>query len=484
MSNRGKNNSKLKVERNQTNLSTFVNKPSPVASSTPKKRAPNSPELNPTAAKRRPTAMALETDKNKPVTLLELEQMEERMTRALANTIQSTVNSAIDDKLKPIQASIDQLLETKEETDKFKDDVTKLVKENKTITNRCVHIEKENKKLKTRLNDLENKLLDSSIIIHGISEEVDETEADRKEKLVKIMARTIVRRNQEEKIEVARNVPIKSTQRLGRFIANRNRPISITFVNKSDADHLFENKTKLGQGIFADREYCPESERERQYLRPILKQCRKLDDYKGVCKMEGTVLKIKGKRYTRENLHQLPTEVNAFASTSKSNDNVIGFFGELNPLSNFHDGSFEWNDIRFHSSEQFIQYQKAILFKDIKTADLIMKCSTALECKQMATSVVNYNNDEWNSKAKELCKPGIKCKFQQNPSLASALLDTGDKYLVESCYDKVWGSGKPLFEEDCLDENQWQGKNILGDILCEIRTELRDISVDNTEPMT
>ena len=82
-----------------------------------------------------------------------------------------------------------------------------------------------------------------------------------------------------------------------------------------------------------------------------------------------------------------------------------------------------------------------------------MKCSTALECKQMATNVVNFNNDDWNSKAKELCKPGIKCKFQQKPSLASALLNTGDKYLVESCYDKVWGSGKPLFKEDCLNQN-------------------------------
>ena len=234
-------------------------------------------------------------------------------------------------------------------------------------------------------------------------------------------------------------------------MANRNRPISVTFENKSDADHLFENKIRLGQGIFADREYCQETEQERQYLRPILKQCRCLDDYKGVCKMEGTMLKIKGKHYTRENLHQLPEEVSPFASTSKSNDNTLGFFGELNPLSNFHVCCFEWNGIQFHSSEQFIQHQKAMLFNDQKMADLIMKCTTARECKQMATSVLNFSANEWNSKAKELCKPGIKCKFQQNPSLATTLLKTEDKMLVESCYDKVWGTGKPLFEENCLD---------------------------------
>ena len=135
MSNQGKSSNKIKLEKNQTNLTTFVNKPSPVAFSTPKKRAQSSPELNPTSAKRRPKMMDLESDKNKPVTLLQLEQMEERMTKALASTIQLTVNTAIDDKLKPIQESIDQLLETKEENDKFREDVMKLVKENKTITN-------------------------------------------------------------------------------------------------------------------------------------------------------------------------------------------------------------------------------------------------------------------------------------------------------------------------------------------------------------
>ena len=102
--------------------------------------------------------------------------------------------------------------------------------------------------------------MDCSIIVHGITEEVDETEAEQKEKLVVIMARTIRRQTMDECIEVARNVPIKSTQRLGRFVANRNRPISVTFENKSDTDHLFENKTRLGKGIFADREYCQETE--------------------------------------------------------------------------------------------------------------------------------------------------------------------------------------------------------------------------------
>ena len=101
-----KSSSKFKIEKNQSNLKTFINRPSSVATSTPKKRAPSSPENNPTSAKRRPNMMGDDhptsvdnTYKNKTITVLQLEQMEERMTRALAATIQSSVNTAIDEKL-------------------------------------------------------------------------------------------------------------------------------------------------------------------------------------------------------------------------------------------------------------------------------------------------------------------------------------------------------------------------------------------------
>ena len=70
-------------------------------------------------------------------------------------------------------------------------------------------LKRKNKKLKDRLNDLENKLLDCSIIVHGITEEVDETDAERREKLIVIMARTIRRQTMDECIEVVRNVSHK-----------------------------------------------------------------------------------------------------------------------------------------------------------------------------------------------------------------------------------------------------------------------------------
>ena len=52
--------------------------------------------------------------------------------------------------------------------------------------------------------------------------------------------------------------------------------------------------------------------------------------------MDDDTLVIRGKHYTVSNLHQLPAEINGFEATTKKDNGVTCFFGELNPLSNFH----------------------------------------------------------------------------------------------------------------------------------------------------
>ena len=68
---------------------------------------------------------------------------------------------------------------------------------------------------------MENKLLDCSLIINGISEDLEETEEDRQEKVVMAIANTVNRPDALAHVEVAHNVPIKSLSRLGRFNAER-----------------------------------------------------------------------------------------------------------------------------------------------------------------------------------------------------------------------------------------------------------------------
>ena len=98
-----------------------------------------------------------------------------------------------------------------------------------------------------------------------------------------------------------------------------------------------------------------------------------------------------------------------------------------------------------------------------------MNTRSALACKQLGYTVKNYNHQGWIDSTEALCLNGIRAKFEQHPFLMRTLLNTGDKVLVESSKDNIWGTGVPLFRWDCLQEKLWSSRGKLGNILMEIR---------------
>ena len=151
----------------------------------------------------------------------------------------------------------------------------------------------------------------------------------------------------------------------------------------------------------------------------------------------------------------------------------LGFFGAINPLSNFYECTFRINGENYISSEQFIQSEKARFFRDQQAFDRIMGCNNSLDCKIEASYVKNYNRTKWEEVAKEICRPGIKAKFEQNPDILETLVTkTGNKTLVECARDRFWGIGVPLADPDCLNTTKWlSNQGILGELLEEIRGE-------------
>ena len=190
---------------------------------------------------------------------------------------------------------------------------------------------------------------------------------------------------------------------------------------------------------------------------------------------------IKGKVYDKSNLDKLPEDVNVSSVSSKESDNVFGFFGEFNPLSNFHPAKFVYNNIEYHSSEQLIQYQKAIQFGDKKIALEILSAKSALECKRLSKDISNYNHEQWKEVARNRCEEGIMAKFMQNGVIRTYLLKTGKQRLVECCSDKLWGNGIPLYDEKCLNPSSWSAQGILGEILEHIQTSIADILGTNRQ---
>ena len=390
-----------------------------------------------------------------------------------ANAIKEAVQQVLEVLLLPLKKDIKDMLSAQKE---FKEDLfnyRKVNEANKELEQRVAKVEAQNKALTNRICDLENKMLDCNIILHGVTESAWETEEMRQEKVYDIISDTIIGRSYETKLEIAKTMGIRSTRRIGPYRSMRTRPLVVEFLHKSDANYVIQNRRYLCKGIGVDKEYCKETEENRRILRPYLRAARRLPKYHRKCKLEGDTLVIRGISYNKDTLNQLPDDLNGFHISSRSNENVFGFFSNLNPFSNFHPASFTYNKHKFHCSEQLIQYTKAKFFGDTEIADKILACTSAFESKKLSREITNFDRDRWNSHARNLCTDGIMAKFLQNEHLSKLLLSTESKTLVECCFDPTWGTGVPIHDNACLNPDNWSSQGILGMILEDIRGKLR-----------
>ena len=345
--------------------------------------------------------------------------------------------------------------------------------------------EEKHRKLQDRISFLEDQLLEKNVIFQGILESEYEDTKDIKTGIVKAIANTMNGETEEDKTKSAGDTSIESVERMGKYNLLQTRPVKVKFSDKKDVDNLFKNRKKLPKGIYINKEYSKATEKERHLLRPVIKAARRIDNYKGACHLDGPQLIIEGKHYHRQNIHTLPDDLNPIEVTSKSNEEVFAFFGELNPLSNFHSCKFNLEGESFNSSEQYIQWTKAKYGGDKIAMDHILNCEDAADCKEVSRDITNLDRKGWVESAESLCFKGIQAKFLQNDHLMERLLDTGEKTLVEASYDETWGTGQHLGSRDCLPKSKWKSIGILGRILMRIRSEAQTASVDeaNSENM-
>ena len=407
----------------------------------------------------------------KDVLDIKLEQMEERITASLT----ASMAKLIADALKPLQESMRKLTEKTQKVENSLQETTDLRSVNIGLNKRLCSVETENIRLKERLESIENRILEQNVLITGIPEEAWELESNLTEKIIKLISCTIDSNDEDDKVMKARGVRLAKVRRIGLYTGERGRPVSVEFDRKSDAKYFLQSKKKLPEGVYASREYTFETEQDRRFLRPILRAAKQNPNYR--CRMEGSKIIINGKRYSRNDIHNLPDDLSGYNVSSKTDDHTVGFFGELNPFSNFHKCSFTYNEVEYHCSEQFIQHQKAIHCNDTSAAKMILQASSAWECKRLSRSIREPSEDtpKWTVSAKKVCLPGIKAKFNQNPALKTLLLNTGKRTLVECSYDKLWSTGIPLHDNNCLDPNKWTSKGILGEILMTVREDLASV---------
>ena len=156
--------------------------------------------------------------------------------------------------------------------------------------------EEKHKKLQDRISYLEDQLLKKNIIFQGIYETEFEETKDIKTQVVTAISETMSGSTEDEKRKNAKETSIESIERMGRYNPLRIRPVKVKFTDKKDVDNLFKNRKKLPRGIFIDKEYSKSTEKERRIMRPIIKAARRIDKFKGICKLEGPNFVLDGKK--------------------------------------------------------------------------------------------------------------------------------------------------------------------------------------------
>ena len=139
------------------------------------------------------------------------------------------------------------------------------------------------------------------------------------------------------------------------------------------------------------------------------------------------------------------------------------------PFCQWWKSKFMENDIEYNCCEQYMMYQKAILFKDEYTAKKILESKEPREQKRLGRLIKNFNEKIWDQHKEKIVANGNYLKFSQNEDLKEYLISSKDYTLVEANkYDRIWGIGMYMNDPNILDTSKW-GQNLLGKTLMKVR---------------
>ena len=260
--------------------------------------------------------------------------------------------------------------------------------------------------------------------------------------------------------------------RLGKYVPGKVRPIIVRFHFFGDRQSVWKARGELKDTNFwVSEDFPKEIQERRRTLKQILSYAIQTKGKENKF-LAGDRLFIDGDMYTVDTLSSLPPDLcPSKVSTREIGDNLIAFFNELSPLSNFHKAPFTLAGVEYQHVEQYFTAKRAEITENPEVKMSIMHEVSPYKCKQLAKKLPM--NQAWKRAQHNVMTEACTAKFNQNPALREFLLKTENKTLVEArADDKFWGAGVN-YDNDLLAKGQWPGKNVLGTILMKVRDELK-----------
>ena len=152
--------------------------------------------------------------------------------------------------------------------------------------------------------------------------------------------------------------------------------------------------------------------------------------------------------------------------TEYSPDAIFFSRSDVNePLGTFSHYGFELDDFYWPSVEHYYQGMK---FENLEHRALVQQADHPLKARKIGRSWRKKLRKDWRSVREVIMTRAVYTRCKTHPELASLLLDTGDRSLVEnSQYDYFWGCGRDR-----------RGENTYGKVLMKVRAKLLS---ENTE---
>ena len=144
-------------------------------------------------------------------------------------------------------------------------------------------------------------------------------------------------------------------------------------------------------------------------------------------------------------------------------------------FSNWYPCLFMYEGHRFNNTEQAFMWEKAKFFDDEETAAEILKETNPKYVKALGRKVKNFDTEMWMVASYAAMIAVNFPKWSSSYYFKNLLVSTHPKTLVEaSHYDKIWGVGLAEDDDRILDKENWQGMNLLGKALMNVRKEFME----------
>lgn len=322
---------------------------------------------------------------------------------------------------------------------------------------------------------------------------------------------------------------------------------------KNDGRNLNGYTNKDMWNLFTDNKYVPENIRFHESFRVYLSQTNnltqagvkkrevmsKLKEAYEVAKETGNIrtatINPNGEKTESKPEHGGMDYNEAIKVDNQPRENFTFFWHSPSPFSQWHPANFTVKNIQFTSTEQFMMYCKAKLFKDEEVANELLNlnyesdvlhssdggivdsqpntvlskfCAGMItrdeilkdkelkkewdgfqkKIKALGRKVKNYDEATWVKHRVPYVAKGNYEKFTQNKDLQDILINTGNTIMTEANpYDGIWANKLKEFDSNATSPSKWKGLNLLGKILTNLREKLKydlrqEQSIEKDEP--